>query len=177
VIAKSRLTHTVVAQDLMVSTIMIPEKILNVQHPKDGKHAEKILNMQHPNDGKYAEPLDHQRIDMTMKAFFEKKNQQQASSTTSAEQMKGLMKKKDAGIASLQEDIKKLQEAAAGNSAAEGDNNIARTANLGYSHDDSGETDAADGKPLMLLSQHFAKMVKGLDFYSKQVTLVELVSY
>ena len=71
--------------------------------------------------------------------------------------MKGLMKKKDAGIASLQEDIKKLQEAAAGNSAAEGDNNIARTANLEYSHDDSGETDGADGTSLMLLSQHFVR--------------------
>ena len=85
--------------------------------------------------------------------------------------------KKDAEIASLQEDTKKPQEAAAGNLATEGDNSIARTANLQYSHDDSGETDAADGKPLMLLSQHFAKMVKGLDFYSKQVSLVELVSY
>ena len=87
------------------------------------------------------------------------------------------MKKKDAKIASLQEDIKKLQEAAAGNLATEGDNNIAWTANLEYSHDDSRETDAADGNPLVLLSQHFAKMVKGLDSYSKQVSLVELVLY
>ena len=76
----------------------------------------------------------------------------------SAEQMGELMKKKDVEIASLQENIKKLQEAAAGNLAAEGDNNIARTANLGYSHDGSGETDEADGTPLVFLSQHFAKM-------------------
>ena len=73
VIAKSWLTSTIAARDLMVSAIMIPKKILNVQHPKDGKYAEKILNVQHPNDGKYAEPLDQQRIDMAMKAFFEKK--------------------------------------------------------------------------------------------------------
>ena len=52
VIAKSWLTSTALAQDLMVSAIMIPKKILNVQHPKDGKHAKKILNVQHPNDGK-----------------------------------------------------------------------------------------------------------------------------
>ena len=42
--------------------------------------------------------------------------------------------------------------------ASEGDNNIARTANLGYSCDDSRETDGANGTPLVLLSQHFAKM-------------------
>ena len=69
------------------------------------------------------------------------------------------MRKKDDEIASLQEDIKKLQESAAGNSAAEGDNNITWTDNLGYSHDDSGGNDAADGNSLTLLSQHFAKMV------------------
>ena len=68
------------------------------------------------------------------------------------------MRKKDDEITSLQEDIKKLQESAAGNSAAEGDSNIAWTANLGYFNDDIGETDGADGTPLMLLSQHFAKM-------------------
>ena len=93
-----------------------------------------------------------QRLDKTRKAFFEKKNQQQASSTTSAEQMRELMKKKGAKIVSLQEGIKKLQEAAADNSAAEGDNNIAWTANLKYSHDCSGGTDAAGGNPPTLLS-------------------------
>ena len=167
VISKSWLTSTVTAQDLMVSTIMITEKILNT-----ASQGWEICQ-----DGKYAEPLDQHRIDRATKASFEKKNQQHASSTTSAEQMGELMKRKDAKIASLQEDIKKLQEAAAGNSSAEGDNNIARTANLGYSQDDSGETDTANGNPLTLLSQHFAKMVKGLDSHSKQVSLVELVSY
>ena len=88
-----------------------------------------------------------------------------------------MRKKKDAKIASLKEDIKKVQEAAAGNLAAEGDNNIAWTANLGYSQDDSREADAAKDNTLTLLSQHFAKMIKGLDSYSKQVSLVELVSY
>ena len=93
-------------------------------------------------------------------AFLQEYYDMIASSTTSAEQMGELMmmKKKGAKIASLQKDIKKLQEAAAGNSAAEGDNNIDLTANLGYSHDGSGETDGADDTPLVLLSQHFAKM-------------------
>ena len=82
-----------------------------------------------------------------------------APSITSAEQVGDLMtkKKKGAEIASLQEDIKKLQEAAAGNLVAEGDNNIAQTANLEYSHDYSGETNFTNGNPLLLLSQHFGK--------------------
>ena len=80
-----------------------------------------------------------------------------APSTTSAEQVGDLMtkKKKGAEIASLQEDIKKLQEAAAGNLAAEGDNNIAQTANLEYSHDYSRETNFTNDNPLLLLSQYF----------------------